>query len=72
MKANFESALIKLLTAFFWHECYITDADIIFEPEANEAGAALLPVINAFGNSLNDFEYYDQNFQVLVYHSFTV
>ncbi len=33
----------------------ITDNDNIFEPEVNEIGARLIPLVNSFANSLNSF-----------------
>ena len=43
----------------------ITSSPIVFEPEANARGADLIPVVNAFANSLNTFNNdYDVNLQL--------
>lgn len=64
VQGNFESALIKLLYAFVWQEWAIGENPIIYDPAINEQGADLIPVINAFANSLNTFPIYDQDVQV--------
>lgn len=61
---NFKGAMIKLMYSFVFHEWIITDADIIFTPEFNEAGTALLPVLNGFANTLNNFPEYNIALQV--------
>ncbi|XP_059085901.1 uncharacterized protein LOC131882685 [Tigriopus californicus] len=63
VQGNFESALIKLLYAFVWQEWAIGENPIIYDPAINEQGADLIPVINAFANSLNTFPIYDQDVQ---------
>ena len=57
------SALVKLLYAFVWQE-QILDIPFVFDPEANIKGNELIPVVNAFANRLNDFTFYEENFQV--------
>eukprot|EP00095_Tigriopus_kingsejongensis_P008144 maker-scaffold196_size269943-snap-gene-1.33 protein:Tk08144 transcript:maker-scaffold196_size269943-snap-gene-1.33-mRNA-1 annotation:"hypothetical protein AURANDRAFT_63034" len=63
IQGNFESALIKLLYAFVWQEWAIGSNPIIYDPEINEQGAALLPTVNAIANALNTFPIYDQDMQ---------
>ena len=64
LRSNFASALVKLGYAFLWQESVLTDAPWVFDPEVNVIGADLLPVVNSLANGLNNFEYYEQNFQV--------
>merc|ERR1712061_670723 len=54
--------LEKLLYAFVWQE-QILDIPFVFDPEANIKGNELIPVVNAFANRLNDFTFYEENFQ---------
>ena len=57
-----------MIYAFLWDEESIIPP-FIFDPEANEIGAELIPLVNSFANRFNDFTYYEQNFQVgFVYH----
>lgn len=57
-----------MVYAFLWDEESILPP-FVFDPEANEMGAELIPLVNSFGNRFNDFTYYEQNFQVLVHSS---
>ena len=57
------STLVKMIYAFLWDEESIIPP-FIFDPEANEIGAELIPRVNSFANRFNDFTYYEQNFQV--------
>ncbi len=61
--ANFGSAVIKLLYAFIWQEWVVTDLDIIFTQRFNTLGNLLIPVINGFANTLNDYPMYDEDLQ---------
>ena len=63
LQGNLISTLIKMIYAFLWDEESIIPP-FIFDPEANELGAQLIPLVNAFSNRLNDFTYFEQNFQV--------
>ena len=63
LQGNLISTLIKMIYAFLWDEESIIPP-FIFDPEANELGAQLIPVVNAFSNRFNDFTYFEQNFQV--------
>ena len=60
---NFASTMVKLLYAFVWQEQTL-DIPFVFDPEANVRGNELIPVVNAFANRLNDFTFYEENFQV--------
>ena len=60
---NFASTMVKLLYAFVWQEQTL-DIPFVFDPEANIRGNELIPVVNAFANRLNDFTFYEENFQV--------
>lgn len=64
LDGNFASTLIKLLYAFVWQEWVVSDDPIILDPDINSGGAALLPVLNAYANSLNNYPIYDQDLQV--------
>ena len=57
------SSLVKLLYAFVWQEQTL-DIPFVLDPEANIKGNELIPVVNAFANRLNDFTFYEENFQV--------
>lgn len=59
---NFASTMVKLLYAFVWQEQTL-DIPFVFDPEANVRGNELIPVVNAFANRLNDFTFYEENFQ---------
>ena len=63
---DFDSALVKLIYAFIWQEWVITDNPMVFDPEVNVQGNALITTVNAFANSLNNFPIYDQNLQVWI------
>ena len=63
LQGNVISAAAKLLYACVWQEEFF-EPPFLFDPRANEIGAKLIPIVNAFANQLNDFTYYDQNFQV--------
>ena len=68
LDANFDSALIKLLYSFLWQEWAIVDSDIWLQPEVNEKGTQLMPVVNAFANVLNNWPEYDQDLQVFFFN----
>ena len=63
LQGNVISAAVKLLYACVWQEELI-ETPFLFDPLANEIGAELVPIVNAFANQLNDFTFKDQNFQV--------
>ena len=63
LQDNLLSTLVKMIYAFLWDEESIIPP-FIFDPEANEIGAELIPRVNSFANRFNDFTYYEQNFQV--------
>ena len=63
LQGNIISAAVKLLYACVWQEELI-ETPFLFDPLANEIGAELVPIVNAFANQLNDFTFKDQNFQV--------
>ena len=59
------STAVKLLYAFVWQEEYLNpQPPFVLDPEANVLGAELIPIVNSFANRLNNFMYYEQNFQV--------
>ena len=63
LQGNLFSAVIKLLYAFLWQESTF-DFPLLLNPAVNAIGAELIPSVNAFANRLNDFTFYEQNFQV--------
>ena len=63
LQGNLFSAVIKLIYAFLWQEATF-DSPLLLSPAVNAAGAELIPYVNAFANRLNDFTFYEQNFQV--------
>ena len=63
LQGNILSAAAKLLYATLWQEEFV-ETPFMFDPLANEIGSALIPVVNAFANRLNNFAYREQNFQV--------
>ena len=63
LRGNLFSAVIKLLYAFLWQESTF-DSPLLLNPAVNAIGAELIPSVNAFANGLNDFTFYEQNFQV--------
>ena len=63
LQGNILSAAAKLLYACIWQEEFF-ETPFLFDPQANEIGAELVPIVNAFANQLNDFTFKDQNFQV--------
>ncbi len=62
LQGNIASAVIKLMYAFVWQEQRL-NVPFITDPEANVRGAELIPIVNGFANSLNDYTYYEQRFQ---------
>ena len=62
LQGNVISATIKLLYACVWQEEFF-EPPFLFDPLANQIGAEIIPIVNAFANQLNDFIFQDQNFQ---------
>ncbi|XP_018010700.1 uncharacterized protein LOC108668079 isoform X2 [Hyalella azteca] len=53
----------KLIYAFIWQEHVLTDNPQFLDPEVNALGWQYLPIVNAWANSLNSFEYFEPDFQ---------
>ncbi|KAF2365485.1 hypothetical protein FHG87_003769, partial [Trinorchestia longiramus] len=60
---NLIGTLVKLVYAFVWQEQVLTDNPVLLEPDANALGWEYLPIVNAWANSLNKFEYFEPDFQ---------
>lgn len=60
---NTISTLSKLIYAFVWQEQVLSDNPEILDPDFNALGWAYLPKLNTWANSLNTFEYFEQDFQ---------
>lgn len=62
LKNNFLSASKKLLFAFVWQEKTFK-LPFIFGPAVNSLGSESIQVVNGVANILNDFTFYEKNFQ---------
>ena len=61
---NTSATVLKLLYAFVWQEATFDLGDILFTPEENAFGAALLPHINAYANNLTTWDLYVEDIQM--------
>jgi hypothetical protein len=61
---NTSATVLKLLYAFAWQEGTFDLGDIIFTPEENAFGAAMLPHINAYANNLTTWDLYVEDVQM--------